>query len=126
MDMAVVSRSHRVLKRKYRQARQEFKKDIFEVAKNNRAFAMMIIETYAASKHRTHILRIWGLLGKHHREAHQDYCDKLMGQHLTGQDEIMRSIYFADKELYDKYHRKLPERYAMGDALGIAYKVLKQ
>ena len=41
--MAVVSRSHRALKRKYRQVRQEFKKDIFEVAKNNRAFAMMII-----------------------------------------------------------------------------------
>ncbi|MBY0597712.1 hypothetical protein [Bacillus bingmayongensis] len=124
--MAVVSRSHRALKRKYRQVRQEFKKDILEVAKNNRAFAMMIIETYTASQHRTHILRIWSLLGKHHREAHQDYCDKLIGQHLTGRDEIMRSIYFADKELHDKYRHKIPESYAMGDALGIAYKVLRQ
>lgn len=123
--MGTVSRSHRSLKRKYRPIRQKFKKDILEVAKDNRAFAMMIIETYTASQHRTHIMKIWSLLGHHHKEAHQDYCDKLMGKHLTGRDEIMRSIYFADKELYDKYHRKLPECYAMGDALGIAYKILK-
>ncbi|WP_176524435.1 MULTISPECIES: hypothetical protein [unclassified Bacillus (in: firmicutes)] len=31
-------------------------------------------------------------------------------KHLTGRDEIMMSIYFADKELYDKYHRKIPGR----------------
>lgn len=124
--MEVVSRSHRALKRKYRPIRQEFKKDILEVTKNNRAFAMMIIETYTASQHRTHIMKVWELLGIHHREAYKDYCDKLMGKHLTGRDEIMRSIYFADKVLYNKYHRKLPECYAMGDALGIAYKALKQ
>ncbi|MFD6509361.1 hypothetical protein [Bacillus sp. NPDC060175] len=123
--MAVVSRSRRALKRKYRQVRKEFKKDIFEVAKNNRAFAMMIIETYSAGKHKTHITKVWELLGIHHPEAYKDYCDKLMGSSLCGRHDIMRSIYFSDKELYDKYYCKLPERYAMGDALGIAYKVLK-
>lgn len=124
--MAVVSRSHRALKRKYRQIRQEFKKDIFEVVKNNRAFAMMILETYVAKQHRKHIGQIWALLGFNHPEAHKDYCDKLMGKHLCGDDTIMRSLYFADKELHNKYRHKIPECYAMGDALGIAYKVLKQ
>ncbi|MBG9517834.1 hypothetical protein ABE49_03390 [Bacillus thuringiensis] len=123
--MAVVSRSHRALKRKYRSIRQEFKKDILEVAKNNRAFAVMIIETYAASMHKTHITKVWELLGFHHPEAYKDYCDKLMGSTLCGRHEIMRSIYFVDKELYEKYYGKLPECYAMGDALGIAYKALK-
>ncbi|HDX9530178.1 TPA: hypothetical protein ROX84_005485 [Bacillus thuringiensis] len=123
--MEVVSRSRRAVKRKHRQIRHEFKKDIFEATKNNRAFAMMIIETYTASKHRTHIMKIWELLGFNHLEAHKDYCDKLMGQHLCGTSEIMKSIYFADKELHDKYRHKIPECYAMGDALGIAYKVLK-
>ncbi|MBK5474398.1 hypothetical protein JFU54_28860 [Bacillus sp. TH19] len=123
--MEVVSRSRRTVKRKHRQIRKEFKKDIFEVAKNNRAFAMMIIETYTASQHRTHIMKIWELIGFNHPEAHKDYCDKLMGKHLCGTSEIMKSIYFADKELHDKYRHKIPECYAMGDALGIAYKVLK-
>ncbi|MBJ7935567.1 hypothetical protein FNE59_20400 [Bacillus thuringiensis] len=123
--MAVVSRSHRALKRKYRPLRQEFKKDILEVAKNNRAFAMMIVETYTASQHRTHIMKVWELLGFHHQEAYKDYCDKLMGKHLSGRDEIMRSICFADKELYEKYIYKIPECYAMGDALAVAYRVLK-
>ncbi|PES56007.1 hypothetical protein [Bacillus thuringiensis] len=123
--MAIVSRSHRALKRKYKPIRQEFKKDILEVAKSNRAFAMMIVETYTASQHRTHIMKVWELLGFHHEEAYKDYCDKLMGKHLSGRDEIMRSIYFADKELYEKYIYKIPECYAMGDALAIAYRVLK-
>ncbi|MEB9509442.1 hypothetical protein P4I89_08020 [Bacillus cereus] len=123
--MEVVSRSHRALKRKYRPIRQEFKKDILEVAKNNRAFAMMIIETYTASQHRTHIMKVWELLGFHHQEAYKDYCDKLMGKHLSGRDEIMRSIYFSNRELYEKYIYKIPERYAMGDALTVAYRVLK-
>lgn len=60
--MTVVSRSHRALKRKYRPIRKEFKKDILEATKNNRAFAMMIIETYTASQHRTHIMKVWELL----------------------------------------------------------------
>lgn len=116
----------RGLKRKYRRVRQEFKQDILEVTKNNRAFAMMIVETYSASKNRTHIMKVWELLGFHHQEAYKDYCDKLMGSYLCGSHEIMRSIYFVDKELYKKYYGRIPECYAMGDALGIAYKVLKQ
>ncbi|MGE6548076.1 hypothetical protein ACQKFK_03405 [Bacillus mycoides] len=123
--MEVVSRSRGAVKRKHRQIRKEFKKDVFEVAKNNRAFAMMIIETYSASKHRRHITKVWELLGFHHPEAYKDYCSKLQGSFLCGSHEIMRSIYFADKELHDKYLYKIPECYAMGDALGIAYKVLK-
>ncbi|MDE8676479.1 hypothetical protein [Priestia aryabhattai] len=115
----------RTIKRRYKQTRQEFKRDLYEVVKDNRAFAMLIIETYAAQKHKYHIMKVWELLGFYHKEAYRDYCDKLMGKHLTGRHEIMRSLYFADKNLHEKYWRRIPERYAMGDALGIAYRVLK-
>lgn len=112
--------------KKYKDLRKEFKKDIYEIAKNNSAFAMLIIETYVASQHRKHIMQVWALLGFNHKEAYKDYCDKLMGKHLTGRDEIFRSIYFVDKEIYNKYIYKIPECYAMGDALAVAYKVLKE
>lgn len=71
------------IKRKYRKVRQEFKRDLFEKVKDNRAFAMLIIETYAASRHREHITEIWELLGFHYREAYTEYCNKLAGKALT-------------------------------------------
>lgn len=116
----------KIVKRKYKQVRKEFKKDMYEIARDNRAFIMMIIETYTASKHNTHIMKIWELLGFNHREAYKDYCSKLMDKHLTGRSEIMRSLCFVDKTLYEKYVNRIPERYAMGEALGVAYKFLKQ
>lgn len=115
----------RQIKRKYKKVRTEFRKDLLEKAKENKALAMLIIETYTAWQHRSHIMKIWELLGFNHREAYQDYCDKLMGKHLTGRDDIWRSLYFCEKELYDKYRMQIPEVYAMGDALGIAYRVLR-
>ncbi|MEX3623547.1 hypothetical protein [Viridibacillus arvi] len=90
----------------------------------NKALAMLMIETYTAWQHRGHILKVWELLGFHHVEAYKDYCDKLMGKHLTGREDIWRSLYFADyKDLYE-FRYKIPEKFAMGDALGVAYKVL--
>jgi hypothetical protein len=115
----------RIIKRKYKQARREFKQDLYEAVKDNPAFAMLIIETYAAQKHKYHIMKVWELLGFHHKEAYRDYCDKLMGKHLTGRHEIMRSLYFVNRALHEKYSRRIPERFAMGDALGIAYRVLR-
>ncbi|WHY76253.1 hypothetical protein QNH20_19305 [Neobacillus sp. WH10] len=113
------------LKNKYKAIRKEFKADLTKIIQHNRAFGMMVISTYTASQHRTHIMKVWELLGFNHPEAYKDYCDKLFGKHLTGRDEIMRSIYFVDKELYNKYIYKIPEAYAMGDALAVAYRVMR-
>jgi hypothetical protein len=114
------------LKRKYKQARIEFKKELYAAAKENHALSMLMIQTYVASQHRTHIMKIWNLLGHHHPEAYKDYCDKLIGKHLTGRDDIWKSLHFAgQQELRQKYIRRIPETYAMGDALAIAYRVLK-
>ena len=114
------------IKQKFRDIRKSFKQDLYKKVEGNRAFGMMIISTYTASQHRKHIYQVWELLGFNHQEAYKDYCDQLGGKMLTGTDEIMRSLYFADIELYEKYVGKIPECYAMGDALAVAYAVLKK
>jgi hypothetical protein len=110
----------KISKRKWKDIRKEFKKDIINECSQNKAFSIMIIETYTASQCRKHIMQIWALLGHNHKEAYKDYCNKLMGKSLTGRSEIVRNLYFANKELYEKYSRKIPECYAMGEALGVA------
>ncbi len=78
------------LKRKYKTVRAEFKKELLIAMTENKALAMLTVETYTAWQHRKHIMKVWELLGFHHREAYKDYCDKLMGKHLTGRDEIWK------------------------------------
>ena len=117
----------RVLKRKYKQVRREFKKDLLAKCKDNRALAMLIAETYRAWHHRRHIGEIWAMFrNPAYKEFQRDYDDNLFGKHLSGHKDIWRSLYFAERELYDKYSNLIPEVYAMGDALGIAYQVLRK
>jgi hypothetical protein len=113
-------------KKKFRTVRSEFKKDLTAACESNRALAMLFIETYTAWKHKRHIMQVWELLGFHHQEAYKDYCNKLMGKCLSGRTDIWRSLHFANKELCDKYRFEIPETYAMGDALGIAYRTLRE
>lgn len=114
------------LKRNYRQARIEFKKELYDATKENPALAMLMITTYTAFQHRRHIMKIWELLGFNHRAAYKEYCDKLMGQHISGRDDVWKSLHFAGHpDMRLKYIRRIPERTAMGDALAVAYRVLK-
>lgn len=116
----------KILKRKYRNCRKEFRMELYEKAKENKALAMLIIKTYTSYQHNKHITLVGELLGHHHKIAYKDYCDKLMGKHITGRDDIFHSLYFAEQSLYEKYSRRIPQVYAMGDALGVACKVLKE
>lgn len=114
------------IKRKYKKARVEFKKELLEKCKNNKALAMLIVETYTAWHHRRHIMKIWAMFrNPNYREFQRDYNENLMGKHLSGRDDIWRSLYFTERELHDKYKYLIPEVYAMGDALCIAYRVLR-
>jgi len=92
------------------------------MAKKNTAIPILIMETYAAAQHREHISEIWWLL-KNHPEAKQEYNEKLFGKHLTGRNEILRSLHFVDKEFYKKYIYKIPENIAMGKAIAVAYRI---
>lgn len=95
-----------IAKRKYKKIRKEFKADIKEALKNNRALGMAILNTYIADKHRTHIHKIWYLLGTKHRD-----------------ENLYDTLYFSGyEEIRNKYHRKLPERIAFGEIYGIVIK----
>lgn len=117
----------RQLKRKYKKARVAFKKDLYQRFRENPALAMLAIETYTAWHHRRHIGMIRGMFrNPEFKNFHRAYTKELSGKYLTGRSDIWRSLYFADRELHDKYRGKIPEVYAMGDALGVAYNVLNE
>jgi len=111
------------VKKRWKQNRREFKHDLKKIMDKN--IAMAIIKTYSAYKHREHIHKIWGLL-RNHPEAMEDYTTNLIGKTLTGRDELFNTLYFIDKELTQKYNRRVPEKMAMGDAFGIAIKYMKK
>ena len=113
-------------RKKWKSYRKRFRKDLKIAMGNNNALAMLAIETYVACQHRRHIMKIWEFLGFNYRNAYKDYCETLFGKHLTGESGIMKSLHFANRELYEKYHNVIPERAAMGDALAIAYRTLKK
>lgn len=115
------------IKRKYKGTRIAFKKELLQAMSQNKALAMLVIETYTAWKHKEHILNIWGMFrNPEYSNFRKDYSDNLMGKHLTGRVDIWRSFHFSGYEnLYD-YKYKIPEKFAMGDALAIAYKVLRK
>ncbi|PAE87741.1 hypothetical protein [Shouchella clausii] len=116
----------KIIKRKYKQVRKEFKADLLCKCQENKALAMLIIETYTAWQHKRHITQIWGMFkNPAYKDFQRDYSDNLMGKHLTGRIDIFRSLYFCERDLYHKYRYKIPETLAMGDALGIAYKTLR-
>lgn len=116
------------LKRRYKSIasdRRNFKNDLRQEMKTNKALAMVILETYRANKYSSQVWKTTALLGKNHREAFKDYCDKLAGEMLCGSDEIWNTLYFSGcEDIREKYIMKIPEPIAMGDALGIAYRYL--
>ncbi|MGO4952003.1 hypothetical protein [Paenibacillus sp. DRB1-1] len=112
------------IKRKYRTIRQEFKNELYAAIRSNPALGMLCIKTYTASRHRDHIHQIWGMSVRY-PNFRKEYTEKLIGKCLTGRDEIFHSLYFAAPDLYQKYARKIPEDLAMGDALGVAYRAMK-
>lgn len=114
------------IKKKYIKERLNFKRDLKIACKSNSALCMAIIKTYSAHHNKHLIMKIWQFLGFNHREAYKDCCKDLVGKMLCGEDEIFHTLYFTNKELRDKYYRKIPGCYAMGDALGIAYQVMRE
>lgn len=113
-------------RKKCKKIRKEFKADMRELLKSNRALCMAILNTYIASKHRTHIHKIWNLLGTQYKDAWKGYCNSgLCGKMLCGDENIYETLYFSGyEEITNKYRGKLPERIAFGEIHGILVKCL--
>ncbi|MCC2248915.1 hypothetical protein JUJ52_02950 [Virgibacillus sp. AGTR] len=117
----------KILKRKYRSKRGEFKNDLYQRCKDNKTLAVLIVQTYTSWHHRRHIMRIWSMMfwNPEYDAFRRDYNQNLMGKHLSGRDDIWRSLYFSERDLYEKFKYHIPETYAMGDAISVAYAVMK-
>lgn len=109
--------------RKWKKIRNNFSKDL--IKEMNPCFAMLIIITYASYRHRKHIGEIW-YLAKDFKDFRKAYNKELFGTHLTGNETLFKSLYFACPILYKKYNRKIPEKIALGEAFSIAYAYLKK
>lgn len=116
----------KIIKRRYRISRSEFKKELSEKCKENKVLAMLLIETYVAWHHRRHIIKIWGMFkNPNFQNFREAYSQKLFGKHLTGRSDVWRFLYFTERELRDKYRKLIPEVFAMGDAYDVALQTLK-
>lgn len=114
------------VKRRFRTIRTEFKRDLRKSCASNRALAMLFVEHRTSWHHHRHITQIWAMFrNPDYAVFQQAYNEKLFGKTLTGGSDFWRILYFADKDLYDKYKHKIPETFAMGDALGVAYCALR-
>lgn len=81
----------------------------------------MIVETFSAYKHRTHIYKIWALMSEY-PDFKARYTAELTGKMLCGRDDILYNLHYIDDSFLE-FRFSLPEKLAMGDALAVAYKV---
>lgn len=120
----------RSLKRKFRNDRLDFKKDLYEIMKDDLAMAMLIQQIHINKRHSFIILKTWEILGLNYPEVYKEgFCGKnsLHGKMMSGKSyDLFHNLYFLDQDIYKKYSRKIPPTYALGDALSVAYVVINR
>ena len=120
----------KILKRKYRSERKQFKHELYEAMKNDLQMAMLIQQIFINRTQRSIIYETWYRLGTQYPQVYKEgFCEdnSLHGKMMTGRShEVFHNLYFINNELYMKYHRKIPEVYALGDALAVAYRVFRE
>lgn len=118
----------KILKRKYAKDRASFRCELYEVMKEDLTLAMFIQQIYISYNDRRLLWKSFEILGFNHKEAYRSICDaNIPLRMMSGRyDEIFNNLYFVQRDIYDKYNRKIPERYALGDAYGVALRVFKE
>ena len=107
-------------KKKWKSARIDFKKDLNKLLKDKPILCALIVETMTTSRIRSHVYKVRELLGFHHREAYNDYNQKLAGQMLTGRESIWYPLFLANPDLVKKWSKNIPHSYAFADAYAVA------
>ena len=86
-------------KKKYRGTRKRFKKKLYRLVKENKVYIPMIVETFSAYKHRTHIYKIWALMSEY-PDFKARYTAELTGKMLCGRDDILYRFRREDSHLF--------------------------
>ena len=117
----------RKTKRQYRIIRKEFKTEVRKRMETNHAYAMMVVQTFSSWHYKKHITAIWGMFqNPDYRRFEKAYSETLKGKVLSGKEGIWQTLSVVDRKLHDAFNKKIPVKYAMGDALAVAYQVLKE
>lgn len=113
-------------KNKYKKIRKKFKYDLEIACGFDKTLSFAILKTYMACRHREHIYKIWDLMTKEKefKLFKNAYIEKLSGEMLCGEDEILHTLYFVNNGLYKKYKGKITNDLAMGTAYGVALKMM--
>lgn len=116
-------------RRKYKKVRNEMKIELKNLMKDNPALMILIRDTYIAYTQRRLIHKIFYVLGTKHNDIYEkEFCGEngLVGKMLCGRfDEFFNTMYFIDKNFYEKYIRRIPDKIALGDAYAIAINYMK-
>lgn len=113
----------------YKKVRKEMKAELGKIIKNNPTLMLLIRYIYIAYYQR-HLLReTWDILGSKHYDIYKnEFCGKdgLAQKMLCGAfDEFLHTIYYIDKEFYEKYVDRVPEKTALGDAYAVAISCMR-
>lgn len=108
--------------------RKELKSDLRKIM--NLQLAMLIMQINITYRQRRLIHKIWYVLGTKHYDIYRnEFCGKdgLVGKMLCGRfDELFNQMYFIDKNFYEKYHGKISNSNALGDAYAVALAYIKK
>lgn len=120
----------KILKRKYIKERKAFKIELYQLMKDDLMMAMLFQQIFINYTQRRLLHEVWYRLGTKHYDIYKnEFCGEngLTGKMMCGRfDEAFFNLYFINQPLYEKYVRLIPERYALGDALSVAYKVIAE
>lgn len=118
----------RIIKRKYAKDRAAFKADLYKEIKDDLAIAMLIQQIYISYNDRRLLFESFEILGFNYKDAYKAICDaNIPRRMMSGRyDEIFNNLYFVKRDIYNQYSRKIPGRYALGDAYSVALRVFKE
>lgn len=116
------------IKRKYSKTRTQFKNELYDSMREDLTLAMLIQQVYISYKDRRLLLKSFEILGFNYEEAYKAICESGIPRKMTSgrYDEIFHNLYFTRRDIYKKYHETIPGRYALGDALSVAYRVFRE
>lgn len=94
--------------------------------KEDLTLALFVQHIYISFNDRRLLFKTFGILGRRHRDAYKEVCDSDIPERMMSgrYDEIFNNLYFVKREIYNKYNRKIPSTYALGDAYSVCKRVL--
>lgn len=116
---------NRSTKRKWRKRRQQFKRELHPLLKDNKLLCGMVMQVRYLSSFRSVTYATWGLLCNNHPKAWEEYKAKIFDKVLLGTENLLIPFVFAGhQDFANKWCSNLPPTYMIGDAYAVAYSCL--